>query len=716
MELHDYDAERALADLIDRATSQRQDAVDPDLLRRIKSTCKSSEAVIRTVYDLLYTRLKKPNSQVRLLALEISAELFHRSALFRSLLAKKFPHFLGLVLGFKTNEPLPPPTDVAGRLRQRALELIETWHSEYSTRYPQVALGYSYIRETLRFEFPQLDARREAAEASAREREARAQEIAQQRYQTLLAEWQGQAVECRSFLNQFSEAFELLNKYSKEDDGDVGDKQHQLEEEDDDEQGWEDVAEVEKEAARTSQDGANAAAEGLSAYAAMVDEQRPDVSAQTNLENTTTEIDSAQESVIETLDGLYKLICSQALPGVQDALRIIIRAEAGTPGEAQHAQRERLLRAATSIKTELAAAKERFEGAHLDLAAMAQAQARRREEQEKKKKEEQEKKKKQKQKKTKKEEKTEPESINPYQFIRDPAAPLKPFFAPGRGDCSAPTHQRTSSSIPIAPHLQQKLQQQKSQPLLNKKPSQLPEAVRQSLASRAPVLPAAAPFIRVWDSNNTDGSAAPQFINSNGLEVANHWGPVDVHTELPSERMEELFLYAPVGNIGGGNVGGGRDTSGNEEETRRKKEAPPGRRAAAGAATAATKNNTKNNSGVDAGVSLLHGEFIPSTTTEARRAQRAAERAYNDAVISAAATGADEALAHALQYGGSTASGSEPQQNKGRKKRKAGGATAKERLGKKLLSTIARNAALADTNAAENERQREKFSNRWENR
>ena len=41
MELHDYDAERALADLVDRATSQRQDAVDPELLNRIKSTCKS---------------------------------------------------------------------------------------------------------------------------------------------------------------------------------------------------------------------------------------------------------------------------------------------------------------------------------------------------------------------------------------------------------------------------------------------------------------------------------------------------------------------------------------------------------------------------------------------------------------------------------------------------------------------------------------------------
>ena len=180
MDLHDYEAERALAELIDKATSKRNDALDPELIHRIKRACKASEATLRLAFDLLFEYLKKPHSQVRLLTLEICAELFQRSSLFRSLLAAKFPRFLALILGFRTNEPLPTPIEAATRLRQRALELIEEWQAMYGSRHPQVALGYSYIKVTLRYEFPQLDARREAAEASQRDQEARAQQLAQQ--------------------------------------------------------------------------------------------------------------------------------------------------------------------------------------------------------------------------------------------------------------------------------------------------------------------------------------------------------------------------------------------------------------------------------------------------------------------------------------------------------------------------------------------------------
>ncbi|KAG7671703.1 hypothetical protein Ndes2526B_g07408 [Nannochloris sp. 'desiccata'] len=753
MELHDYDAERALADLVDLATSQRQDSVDPDLLNRIKSTCKNSGAAIRTVYDLLYTRFKKPHSQVRLLALDISAELFHRSSLFRSLLAEKFPQFLGLVLGFKINEPLPAPTDIAGQLRQRALELIERWHSDYGTRYPQVALGYSYIRDTLRFEFPQLDVRREAEAEAQREREARAQQIAQQRYQRLLEEWQGQAVECRSLLNQYSEAFALLDKEAPDPRSNNGynsvivSGKNEEEKEEDGEQ-WEDV--VEEENASNGCATIPEAAEGLAAYAAIADDDSNLDTVQINPRNNDNnksvenrdEIDAALESIIETLDGLYKLICNQALPGVQEALRIIIRAEAGVPGEAQHTQRERLLRAATSIKAELTAAKERFEGAHLDLAALAQAQTRRREEAKMREKKRNQERQKQQRNREKEEDCTnEPEIVNPYKYIRDPAAPQKPFLAPRRSD---------NPKFTVAPGLQQmrkyRHQQEPSSTARNRPPvnisssslenkSLLPESVRQSLASRAPILPAG-PFIRVWDSstNGSGGSVPPpQFINSDGLEVANHWGPVDVHTELPSERLEEMFLYAPVVGVqsnNSGGAGGGREFNSSrgekgEEEKKRKQQGqssgvPPGRapsRNTSAANTAINKTTiTTNRTNDTLGSSLLHGAFIPSTSTEGRRAQRAAERAYNEAVIAAAATGGDEALAHALEIGSGSGGGEQTQQRGSKRRKTGGGATPKERLGKKLLSTSARAAALADSTAAENERNREKFSNRWENR
>jgi hypothetical protein len=768
MELHDYDAERALADLVERATSQRQDAIDPDLLNKIKSTCKNSDAAIRTVYDLLYICLKKSHSQVRLLALDISAELFHRSALFRSLLAEKFPQFLGLTLGFKINEPLPAPTEIAGRLRQRALELIEKWHTDYGTRYAQLALGYSYIRDTLRFEFPQLDTRRASEAEAQREREARAQEIAQQRYQRLLVEWQGQVIEYKSLLNQFSEAFALLDKEAPDPRRNNRDNSATVRgrKEEEGEEQWEDI--VPEEGQIVGNAAAPKAAEGLDAYAAIADDDGNLDTVQLASRNNNTplwnknEIDSALESIIETLDGLYKLICNQALPGVQETLRITIRAEAGVPGEAQHIQRERLLRAATSIKAELAAAKERFEGAHLDLAALAQAQARRRKERERRdERRNQEKQRQQKIIREKEEKNKELEIVNPYKFIKDPAAPRKPFLAPGRSD--APR-----IAITIAPGLQQRQkqrqqqqQQQQQEPFFTdtnnnnkslsknttaasilKKSSHLPESLRQSLVSRAPVLPAG-PFIRVWDSS-TGGSGGsvppPQFINSNGLEVSNHWGPVDVHAEMPRERLDEMFLYAPaVGVVQSKNSGGNdRDVFGSsrgeekdEEQKKRKRtqqqeegqrsggSVPPGRAPSKKSSAANATNKTATTTNETLGTSLLYNSSILFTSIEGRRAQRAAERAYNEAVISAAATGGDEALAQALEIGGDNGgrSGGEQEKQKKKKKRKSsGGSTAKERLGRKLLNTSARAAALADSNAAENERNKERFSNRWENR
>lgn len=686
MALHDYEAERALAELVDKATSKRNDSLDRDLLHRIKRACRASETSLRLAFDLLYERLKNPNSQVRFLALEIIAELFQRSALFRSLLAAKFPRFLSLVLGFRTNEPLPPPTGPATQLRQRALELLEKWQTDHGSRHPQIALGYSYVKDTLRFEFPQLDARREAAEAAQREREARAQQLAQQRYHRLLEEWPGQAAEHHSLLRQFTEAFALLEQESNPKDSSN---------EAADEGGgggggsveWEDVAE-----GRGSQDPGGSGtelveAEGLAAYAAAEDEP-PDPDP---LQNDVSESSSALDPIIETLDGVYKLICNQALPRVQEALRVIVRAEVGSPGEAQHTQRELLLRAATALKSELAAAKERFESAHLDLAALAQAQVRRREAREKaqaaalaaKKRENP---------RIEDQAASLNKRINPYDYIRDPAAPLGPSLT------AAATSRRPQGrpAAVVAPRPPPRALPRTSPS------SSIPASLRASLASRAPVLPAGA-FVRVWDSGTP---AVPQYISNNGLEVANHWGPVDVHQELPSERLEELFLYAPSSEQQQrdrgeqGNLMGNASTSG---------QGVPGSRGGPAGRVPQGSRSRNEATQVPAVLSLASGAVAMSA--EGRRAQRAAERAYNDAVISAAATGGgtDEALARALENPGG-AGPSENDRKRASKKRKG---TTKERLHKKLLGGRAAAAVLADAEAADSSRHREQSSNRW---
>jgi hypothetical protein len=87
------------------------------------------------------------------------------------------------------------------------------------------------------------------------------------------------------------------------------------------------------------------------------------------------------------------------------------------------------------------------------------------------------------------------------------------------------------------------------------------------------------------------------------------------------------------------------------------------------------------------------------------RARRAAERAYNDAVI--AGGDGDAQLARALQE-------SDPGGGRRASKKRAG--PTRERLHKKLLSGHAAAAALHDSAHVESERQRDMFANRWENK
>ena len=717
--VHDFEAERALVNLIDRATSGRNEALDLSLVHRIKQLCRASEASLRTAFAHLFDRLHKNHSQTRLLALDIIAQLFDRSVLFRSLLAAKFSEFLAAVLGFRVNHPLPPPTASATQLRRRALELIEKWNSTYSSHLPQIALGYAYIKDTWRFEFPEIDARATAAEEAQRQREARAQQIAQERYQRLLQEWPTHVAESTSLLRQFDAAFDLFLSVDVE-------AEEEDEEEDVEGLEWEDVVGGDE---KEEEDGNE---EGLAAYTAKPVEDDSCCNA-ARIRSIDSEEDCVSvdelDSVVETLQGLYKVICNTALPSLQDTLRIIVRATVGSPGEAQHAQRERLLRAATALKTDLTLAKDRFEGAHLDVAAMVQSQARRRVEQKEEEMDMEKKKKKQGNNRiaainetpaaaVEEEEKEEQQQRNPYHFIRDPTAPLKPFIIGGHGHGHGGTPTNRNATISVS-------NSTKQCNTTSTTSSSLPASLRQSLASRAPVLPSSAAFVQVWDSaaavgggggaNSSGGTSAaaavvvPQYMNRTGLEVSNHWGPVDVHQELPPERIEELFLYAP------------REQ---QQQTTRSTISPRIARAIPPPPLPPRRINESTTlaQGTTAAMSSQR-----ATTTEGRRLQRAAERAYNDAVIAAAAGGSDEALAQAMSAasaggngGGEAGTTSAPFTARDRgvhKKRKGGGLSIKERLQKKLLSGRAVGAALADSAVAEGERAREKFgANRWENK
>lgn len=61
--------------------------------------------------------------------------------------------------------------------------------------------------------------------------------------------------------------------------------------------------------------------------------------------------------------------------------------------------------------------------------------------------------------------------------------------------------------------------------------SQIDEA---GVRMQAPVIPAGS-HLDYWDSKDE------ALVNARGMEVYNHWGPVNESVTLPPERMSELF-------------------------------------------------------------------------------------------------------------------------------------------------------------------------------
>jgi hypothetical protein len=203
------------------------------------------------------------------------------------------------------------------------------------------------------------------------------------------------------------------------------------------------------------------------------------------------------------------------------------------------------------------------------------------------------------------------------------------------------------------------------------------------------VLPAGA-FVRVWDSE----SNAPQYVSGHGLEVANHWGPVDAHRQLPAERIDELFLYQPSVQ---GRRSADKQRSSDTNSIRSKREPHHDLKPTTGSIERRAEPRVAENS-----LHLLHAS--------SGRAVRAAERSYNNAVISGAHNLASLGVEAPIEVEDGDARNDQARPPKKRK------GNVRNRMMKRLLSGRAIAAAHEDVAAAESEQRRDKFGSRWENK
>lgn len=58
-----------------------------------------------------------------------------------------FQEFLELTVETDSEQPLPPPKEVARKLRSLAIQTVQSWQASYGTAYKKLALGYHFLKQ-----------------------------------------------------------------------------------------------------------------------------------------------------------------------------------------------------------------------------------------------------------------------------------------------------------------------------------------------------------------------------------------------------------------------------------------------------------------------------------------------------------------------------------------------------------------------------------------
>ncbi|CAN0889611.1 UV-stimulated scaffold protein A homolog [Linum grandiflorum] len=197
-------------DLIQKATDSTAGYVDSRLLTAIKSTVRYSDSELRLAAQTLMELMKRDHSQVRYLSLLIVDELFMRSKLFRSIMVENLDQLLTLSVGFKRNLPLPAPPAVASVLRSKAIEFLEKWNASFGVHYRQIRLGFDYLKNTLRLQFPNIQGNIARIRQERREREARSKEILQNKFESLKENLSGMKEEIQETIDEINQCLEIV--------------------------------------------------------------------------------------------------------------------------------------------------------------------------------------------------------------------------------------------------------------------------------------------------------------------------------------------------------------------------------------------------------------------------------------------------------------------------------------------------------------------------
>ncbi|XP_053314147.1 UV-stimulated scaffold protein A [Spea bombifrons] len=202
--------DQKLSELVESLTTSGEPQLNPEKMKELKKICKSSDEHIKHMYHLLMTQLSEEHAEVRLSAFQIASELFARSHQFRTLIISNFQEFLELTVETDYEQPLPPPKEVAQKLKVLAIKTVQEWHEKFGEAYKKLSLGYHFLKQNKKVDFQDVRSRTLAERKREEEKKQRLENIYKEKARKASEEMEEMMSEIQSSLREMESCFKLL--------------------------------------------------------------------------------------------------------------------------------------------------------------------------------------------------------------------------------------------------------------------------------------------------------------------------------------------------------------------------------------------------------------------------------------------------------------------------------------------------------------------------
>uniref|UniRef100_W5KEW9 UV-stimulated scaffold protein A n=1 Tax=Astyanax mexicanus TaxID=7994 RepID=W5KEW9_ASTMX len=364
----DQEKRDKLSELVEELTTSGEPQLNEAKMKEVKKICKLSNDYIDHFYHLIMTQLNQDHAEIRLSAFQMASELFSRSHHFRVLLVSNLQEFLELTVETDVDQPLPPPKEVAKKLKVQAMQTVQTWQATYGDAYKKLALGYHFLKQVKKVDFQDVEARTLAERKRQEEKQQRLERIYKEKLEKAKQEMEEMTGEMEESLTEMNNCLVLLmpdsfSLFSSDPAGSSGETQRDAEQPccskelsseterptaDEAKSEEEEESDEEADLEEPGDEDMFIRSTGLMSHRYQLD---LDVSMDLNLKET-----EENEAVVNNVRDLHRLISSRHLPMVQSWIQVFTKVGV----------EEQLIRRATEIKKSLDKVLRKHDELHID--------------------------------------------------------------------------------------------------------------------------------------------------------------------------------------------------------------------------------------------------------------------------------------------------------------------------------------------------------------